>query len=319
MEVAHRGRFIRRFAGPGEGSAIVCFKFWQLAVAMGCPYRCSYCFLQTVPYFRFHKDALSGLVYRNVRDLVSELEMWLADPVPKMMIVGELQDGLVFDAAYEKVTGRPLTHWIVPMFAAQQRHRLIFLTKSIAIERALRLPATDRVVFSWSVNAGEVARRWERGTPAPTKRFEAARQMKECGWPIRFRLDPMVPCENWRLGYGDAIDAINALEPEMVTIGALRATSATQLRRAAEANGRNASIFDYLTEERDPSGFKYRIRPELQLEMFQFALERLAKGTAVPALCKEDASLWKALGLSFRGCHCLLGADDALAAGGPRP
>ncbi len=308
-----RGQFIRRFVGPGDGSDIVCFKFWQLAPAMGCPYRCSYCFLQTVPYFRFNKKALYGLVYKNVDDMVAEITEWLEDPIPKMMIVGELQDGLVFDTAYKKVTGLPLTHRIIPLFAAQRRHRLIFLTKSVEVQHALELPPTDRVVFSWSVNAEHVGVTWELGTPPPSKRFEAARRMKAAGWPIRFRLDPMVPYEGWRGGYAAAIEMINDLGPEMVTIGALRATSGTSLRRAATANGRDVSIFDFLTEEKDPSGFKYRIRLDLQLEMFRFAIERLAKGPAVPALCKEDQSLWQALGMKFQGCHCLLGEDDALA------
>jgi spore photoproduct lyase len=316
MKVGRRGQFIRRFHGPAEGSDIVCFKFWQLAVAMGCPYRCSYCFLQTVPYFRFNPDALYGLVYRNVDDLVHEVQGWLEDKVPKMMIVGELQDGLVFDTAYKKMTGQALTHRIVPLFAAQDRHRLIFLTKSTEVQHALELPPTDRAIFSWSVNAEHVGTTWEIGTPPPSKRFEAAARLKAAGWPVRFRLDPMVPYDGWRRGYAAAIDRINALEPEMVTIGALRATSMKSLRSAAIANKRNVSIFEFLTEEKDPSGFKYRIRPDLQIELFRFAIERLAKGSAIPALCKEDRTLWEELGMKFQGCHCLLNGADNLASDG---
>lgn len=313
MKIGKRGQFIRRFHGPSEGSEIVCFKFWQLAAAMGCPYRCAYCFLQTVPYFRFNPDALYGLVYRNVDDMVDEIREWLEDPIPKMMIVGELQDGLVFDTAYKKVTGQPLTHRIIPLFAAQRRHRLIFLTKSAEVQHALEIPSTDRAIFSWSVNAEYVGTTWETGTPPPSKRLEAAARMKAAGWPIRFRLDPMVPYDGWRDGYAAAIDAINALEPEMVTIGALRATSMKSLKAAAVANGREASIFEFLTEEKDPSGFKYRIKPDLQLELFRFAIERLAKGSAIPALCKEDRTLWEQLGMKFRGCHCLLDGSDSLS------
>jgi hypothetical protein len=66
--------------------------------------------------------------------MLSELDEGLSGSVPKMLIVGELQDGLVFDSAYSKVTGRPLTHWLIPKFAAQSRHRLIFLTKYNEIE-----------------------------------------------------------------------------------------------------------------------------------------------------------------------------------------
>jgi spore photoproduct lyase len=312
MIAKRRGsKFIRQFGGPGEDTQIVCFRFWQLVVAGGCPYRCSYCFLQTVPWFRFHPDELYGLVYTNVDDMLTEIKEWLDDPIPKMMIVGELQDGLVFDSAYKKINGNSLTHLIIPLFAAQKRHRLIFLTKSTQIQFALELPAIPQVVFSWSVNAEEVGTRWEHGTPTPSERFSAAARMREAGWPIRFRLDPMVPYPDWKPGYSEAITKINALEPEMVTLGALRATSYHGLRNAAKANGRDDSIFDYLTEQRDPSGFKYRIPFEKQVEMFRFAIDHL-KPDIVPALCKEDKALWKALGLGFQGCHCLLGAKDKI-------
>jgi hypothetical protein len=216
----------------------------------------------------------------------------------------------------QKITGRPLTHWVVPRFAAQSRHRLIFLTKSIEVDHALELEPTPQLVFSWSVNAEEVAARWEHGTPLPSQRFDAARRMKVAGWPVRFRLDPMVPYPRWRSGYTAAIREINRIGPEMVTLGALRATSAKSLRAAAKKNGRDDSIFDFLTEERDPSGFKYRIPFDVQVELFRFAIDKL-EARFVPALCKEDQALWRALGLPFRGCHCLLDAGDALVEDAP--
>jgi DNA repair photolyase len=312
MKIAKRGsNFVRQFGGPGEDTQIVCFRFWQLVVAGGCPYQCAYCFLQTVPWFRFRPEELYGLVYTNVSDMIGEVEEWLDDAAPKMMIVGELQDGLVFDEAYKKVNGTALTHLLIPLFAAQKRHRLIFLTKSTQIQNALKLAPSQQVVFSWSVNAEHVGRKWEHGTPAPSERFAAAERMKSAGWPIRFRLDPMVPYPEWKTGYADVIGRINCLRPEMVTLGALRATSYKGLRNAAKANGRDDSIFEFLTEERDPSGFKYRIPFDTQVEMFRFALDRLDSEIS-PALCKEDRALWKALGMKFEGCHCLLGRSDAI-------
>jgi hypothetical protein len=45
--------------------------------------------------------------------------------------------------------------------------------------------------------------------------------------------------------------------------------------------------------------------------MFRFAANHL-KSSIKPALCKEDHALWKALGMKFDGCHCLLGHNDAI-------
>ena len=306
--IAARGKFIKQFTGPDADSGVVCFKFWQLVHASGCPYQCAYCFLQTTTFFRFNKEALMGLIYSNWKKMITEVEEWLTSPVPRMLIVGELQDGLAFDSAYAGVTGKPLTHHLIPLFASQNRHRLIFLTKSTLTRNALKLPPTRQVVFSWSVNAEFAARRWELGTPPPSRRFAAASKIQRAGWPIRFRLDPMIPyvaeSETWRDGYSVAIDRINALSPEMVTIGALRA-STRGLATAAKKNHRPADLFDYLSEK-DPSGFKYRVPFDQQVEMYRFALDRLDRGKITPALCKEDISVWKAVGLEFVGCHCLL-------------
>jgi hypothetical protein len=132
--------------------------------------------------------------------------------------------------------------------------------------------------------------------------------MQEAGWPIRFRLDPMIPYadgkQRWQDGYAEAIARMNDLSPEMVTIGALRASS-MGLVTAAGKNDRPTDLFEYLSEK-DPSGFKYRIPFEQQVAMYKFALNRLDRKRIVPALCKEDVSVWKAVGLKFDGCHCLL-------------
>jgi hypothetical protein len=132
--------------------------------------------------------------------------------------------------------------------------------------------------------------------------------MQETGWPIRLRLDPMIPYndaqQSWRDGYAETIERINNLCPEMVTIGALRASS-MGLATAARKNDRPVDLFTYLSEK-DPSGFKYRLPFEQQVALYRFAIERLDRRRITPALCKEDISVWKEVGLKFNGCHCLL-------------
>ena len=175
---------------------------------------------------------------------------------------------------------------------------------------AAALPPSKQVIFSWSVNAEEAAKRWENGAPSPFRRLESAGIMKDLGWPVRIRLDPLIPFSGWQCGYGEIIERINRLSPEMVTIGALRASP--NLPRHAKAFGRDTSVFKLLTTK-DPGGFKYRLPDRVHLEMLRFAVEHLDRPRIKVALCKEHRSVWTALGLDFQGCHCLLGKDDPLA------
>jgi spore photoproduct lyase len=241
--------------------------------------------------------------------MIKEVEEWLDHPTPRMLVIGELQDGLAFDSYYRKIAGKSLTEMLIPMFASQRRHRLLFLTKSTAIQNVLGFSPTKQVVFSWSVNADEAARRWEIGAPPPKRRIEAARTIVEEGWPVRFRLDPMIPFDGWREGYRDIINRVNALSPEMVTIGALRASSSLQAH--AKRNNRDSSIFDMLTVK-DPSGFKWRLPEDVHVDLLRFACKHIDNSKVVPALCKEDKLVWEAVGMEFKGCHCLIGDQDEI-------
>lgn len=56
-----------------------------------------------------------------------------------------------------------------------------------------------------------------------------------------------------------------------------------------------------------------RLADEIHLNMLRFAVEYLDRSRIKVALCKEHRSVWSALGLEFKGCHCLLGTHDSLA------
>ena len=71
-------------------------------------------------------------------------------------------------------------------------------------------------------------------------RLEKAEQMKNAGYRIRFRLDALARIPRWEEELAEVMGRINEIEPEMLTIGALRASNKTHLRRAAEINNRDA-------------------------------------------------------------------------------
>ena len=151
---------------------------------------------------------------------------------------------------------------------------------------------------------------YEKKVAPLERRLETALRLKDAGYRVRFRLNALAPIPSWESELEDVVSRINAIGPEMLTIGALRASNATQLRRAAEANGRNGGIFDYIATQ-DPSGFKYRTEHNFHIGVFRKVKALLAPGIAL-GLCKEDASIWHDIDLGWQGCHCLHGTQDSV-------
>lgn len=318
MSVVERSSpFIRQFGGPGPESQIVCFEFWQAVVASGCPGACAYCFLQTQEPYRTGLYELSGTLFSNLAPrLQTETRAWLAaSSRPRGLIVGENQDGLAFERPYKRLLGTTPLEMLVPLFSERESNpsncRLVVLSKFTTTEFAEASAApNDRVIFSWSLSLPSISRKYEKKVAPLSKRLETAARLKREGWSVRFRLDALAPITGWRDDVSEIVAAINSVEPEMLTLGSLRASNVRTLQSTAIRNGRDGSIFDALVAK-DPSGFKYRLDPAIQAEMFREVKSQLLPSIPLN-LCKEDASVWRRVGLKFSGCHCLAGARDAI-------
>lgn len=313
MHTTNRAGFIKQFVGPGDNQ-IICFKFWQAVIASGCPGECSYCFLQTQYPYRSGRYDIKGTIFSNLRDLVPETRRWLQQQrTPAGLILGENQDGLAFEGAYKKALGVTPLELLIPLFSDENPngHLLIVLSKFTSTSYAEPLGPSPNVVFSWSLSLPTISQRYERRVAALDARLEKAQAMKDAGYRVRFRLDALAPIPGWEEELAEVMGRINKVGPEMLTIGALRASNKTALRRAAEANGRDGTIFDHIATV-DPSGFKHRTEGEFHIRVFQLIKEQLAEGISL-GLCKEDVSLWQEIGATWQGCHCLYSTSDAVA------
>jgi DNA repair photolyase len=315
MFQAHRsGSFIKQFGGPGEND-IICFKFWQAVVASGCPGECSYCFLQTQYPYRTGRYDIKGTLFDNLRDMVPEVLRWLKQPIPAGLIVGENQDGLAFEGPYKKEIGVTPLELLIPLFANREinpvGHSLIILSKFTSTQFAEELGPSDNVIFSWSLSLPSISRDYEKKVASLESRLKKAAELKLLGYRIRFRLDALAPIPEWEAELKDVMTSINRIAPEMLTIGALRASNAKSLRKAAERNLRDASIFDHIATV-DPSGFKQRTEHNFHIRAFQLIKDLLGPGIAL-GLCKEDATMWQEIEAGWQGCHCLHGANDRIA------
>src|SRR6266511_2803302 len=229
------GHFIKQFSGPGENN-IVCFKFWQAVVASGCPGECAYCFLQTQHPYRTGLYDLKGTLFENLRDIVAEARRWLKQPQPAGLIVGENQDGLAFEGPYKKQLGVTPLELLIPLFNDENpvRHTLIVLSKFTSTSFAEVFGPSPNVVFSWSLSLPTISRLYEKKVAPLEARLKKAEEMKAAGYRIRFRLDALAPIPEWQPELDEIMIRINEVGPEMLTIGALRASNAKNLRRSEE-------------------------------------------------------------------------------------
>ncbi len=262
---------------------VVCPSFWLLAWANGCPYHCAYCFLQGT-----FKGKTDPLVFSNWADLLREVYHWLQKPKPPSLLnTGELSDSLAITDKMAKL--------LIPIFGRQRRHKLLLLTKSDRVDGILNLPHQGQTIVSFSLNPPEVAEAFEPDAPRPERRIEAARKCLEAGYPVRIRIDPMIPVEGWREAYAELAEQVAWLRPERVTLGCLRFFPTVKA-----FSHRNPKIFSYAVE-RGGDG-RYRPPTKVRLEMYKFMVSRLRGLKA--ALCKETLTVHSALKLPLK-CNCV--------------
>ena len=97
------------------------------------------------------------------------------------------------------------------------------LTKSDNVDAILDLPHNGHTIIAWSINNEKVSRKFEIGAPGFERRLEACRKVQEAGYPVRIRLDPIVPFDGWQQAYSDTIRKIfEKISPERITLGTLR-------------------------------------------------------------------------------------------------
>jgi len=312
MKVVHRkSPFIRQFSGPGK-NGIVCFRFWQAIVASGCPGECAYCFLQTQFPYRRELYNLKGTLFQNLEGIAPEATRWLKRPKPAGLIIGENQDGLAFEQPYKRLLGITPLELLIPLFDSRKLnptgHTLIVLSKFTDTQSVEASGPSPNVILSWSLSLPTIDELYEKKVAPLSKRLTKAASMRKEGYRVRLRLDALAPIPDWENDLERVVTAVNEIGPEMLTVGALRASNAWALRQAAITNERDDSIFDYMSSK-DRSGFKYRTGFAFQVRVFR-RIKELLDSTIPLGLCKEDQSVWKAVGLSWQGCHCLnCGAD----------
>jgi spore photoproduct lyase len=284
-ERVRKSPFIRLFDKTPPG--IICPHFYILAHANRCPYACDYCYLNLT--FRHWPKPT---VFSNTDKMLGEVEKFLKRSEPSVLNAGELSDAL----AWDRYTG--LSRMLIPLFRKQSRHIILFLTKSTEITNLLKMEPTPQAVISFSINAPEVAKRFEHKSPPPLERLEAARRLKDAGWRVRIRIDPIIPIADWQKHYLEIADALNQLQPERVTLGTIRYFAA--LPNYAEGN---RAVFKFATSK-EGTDKRLRLTENDRIKIYSLLVSRLQ--TPQIALCKETEAVWEALPIVPCKCNCAI-------------
>jgi spore photoproduct lyase len=259
--------------------------YWILNLGFGCPFDCSYCFLQC--YANFPGIMLPA----NLDDFFAQFDKFykkLRHPI--RIGTGEFCDSLALDT----ITG--YTKALIPYFRDK---RVLFelKTKSACIENILNIEASPNIIISWSLNPQEIIAKEEHATATLAQRLEAARRVQEKGYGIAFHFDPIIHCEGWQDLYKEVIEEIyRAVKPPFawISLGTLR--SHRDLKTIVEQRFTQSSIFRGELLLGDDKKLRYPkfLREEIYSNMTAW-LRKHEEQTPL-YLCMEDSSMWKILG-----------------------
>ncbi len=210
----HRGRFIKPFPRHpwhhqgGNGGCE-----YNLLIGFNCSAACSYCF--TRAYFEHPYPTL----FSNIDDMLDALSSFLDHHPDARVSTGEFMDSLCLDEA----TGT--TERILERLRGYPRCSLELRTKSAAIEH---LPPTGHpnVIAAWSINPPSVICDTEAGTAGFRARLEAAAKLREKGYRIALRIDPVIMTGSYLNAYaalaGEIADVLPWRHVSEVFLGAIR-------------------------------------------------------------------------------------------------
>ncbi len=288
------GSIIVRFdktSNPKSKTDVVCPHFLELKWSYGCPYSCSWCYLQGTyrwPQFKKHGSNINPVI-KNKNKIEEHLGLISQNGHKELLNAGELADSLMLD-------------WL-PKFldnTSLGMNKVLFVTKSnqvdYLVENKERLK--EKVVISFSLNAAPVAMKWERGAPNVSERIKAAERVSEAGYIVRIRIDPMVPIQNWEYHYKQLLDEIfEKFVPERLTVGSLRGLQSTI------NHARDKSWVLYLKEK---SNWGKKIPLEMRLKLYSemMAYIKSKYNYSNIAFCKETVEVWNRLGLDYKEIHC---------------
>jgi len=276
--VKERGDFVKRC--PCTKKHLPC-GYWIFNLGFGCPFDCSYCFLQQYSNF-------PGIILpANIEDFFALFDK-LANSFEKPIRIGtgEFCDSLALDHITE------YSKTLIPYF---KNKKVLFelKTKSDNIANLLTLSPSANIIISWSLGPSSIIESQEKATASLDQRIEAAAKVQAAGFNVGFHFDPIIDLGEWRILYGKVIDKLySSLKGPFawISLGTLR--SNRRLKTITELRFPESNIFYgelFLGTDkklRYPEFIKEKIYKEIIGKIRQYD-----EKTPI-YLCMEDKQTW---------------------------
>ncbi len=288
------GSIVRRFdktPPPLKQINVVCPHFLELKWAYGCPFDCAWCYLKGT--FRFLPTHTRPVI-KDYEKIELHTRRFLSQvTTPEILNTGEIADSLMWEGS-----NKAFSKFIIPIFEEQDRHKVLFVTKSDNINTLLEINPHNQVIASLSLNADNVAQRWERGAPSVHRRIEAGRKLSQAGYEVRIRIDPIVPVSDWKTHYTNLVDQIfRSFAPARITLGSLRGLQST-------INGATDKSWQEYLKENSNWGKKVEFNTRYEIYATIIDLLKQRYNYKEVALCKETLAMWAKLGMDYRKIKC---------------
>ncbi|MBF0386785.1 MAG: hypothetical protein HQL20_02895 [Candidatus Omnitrophica bacterium] len=267
---------------------VVSCGYHNVNFGFGCPFECSYCFLQNY-------TNSPGIVFpANIDDFFQAFAGYAGQNI--RLGSGETADSLAFD----HLTG--FSSGIVDFFRSYPGTVFEFKTKSDNVAGLLAVAASANIVTGWSVNPQAVIEREEHYSAGLARRLAAARSCAAAGYRTAFHFDPVFYYPGWQADYALVVEDIFRAVPRdsmaWISLGTLRMT-VRQKKMIENRFPLNTILSAELLTA--PDG-KVRYHDFVRVEVYRFLLSLLrGRAPKVPVyLCMEPAEIWREAGLDSR-------------------
>ncbi|MFA6282183.1 MAG: spore photoproduct lyase family protein [Candidatus Omnitrophota bacterium] len=258
--------------------------YWILNLGFGCPFDCSYCFLQCYSNF-------PGIVLpANLEDFFTQFDILYKNLKKPIRIgTGEFCDSLALD----DITG--YSKQLIP-YLKNKNVLFEFKTKSNNVANLLKIEPSKNITISWSLNPPLIVENEELLTANLKERLEAADAVQKKGYSIAFHFDPIIHGTNWEKLYrGVFKELYQKLQPPFswISLGTLR--SHRSLKAINELRFPKSDIFYgelFLGEDK-----KLRYPEYLRREIYTYMIKQIREyDSKTPIyLCMENKNLWSLL------------------------